>query len=118
MAAQTTRHSNASGSHQAARRTGPGKHQTAPEGEGMTDIADLERRVNALEAAQNDTTQTLRWVVSKLGTIAAVQQEHTLRLDRIDGRLDRVEGELKGLRSDLPLIVADTMREVLKEHKA
>ena len=73
----------------------------------MIDIADLERRVIALEAAQNDTTQTLRWVVSKLGKLSAVQDEHTLRLDRI-------EADIKGLRTDLPSIVSDAVREVLK----
>jgi len=74
----------------------------------MTDLEDLERRVAALEAAQNDTTQTLRWVVSKLGQMAAVQQEHTLRLDRI-------EADLKGLREDLPGIVGDAVRAALRE---
>ncbi len=111
----------------------------------MTDIADLERRVIALEAAQSDTTETLRWVVAKLGRISAIQDEHTLRLDRIDarldridgrisgiqarmdrveGRLDRVEGEIKGLRQEfrdfqtgLPSLIGDVMREVLKGGK-
>ena len=80
----------------------------------MSDIQDLERRVSALEAAQNDTTKTLRWVVAKLGGIASQQDEHTLQLERIDSRLGRVEAGLDGLRRDLPNIVADAMREVLK----
>lgn len=90
----------------------------------MTDIAELERRVTALEAAQNDTTQTLRWVVAKLGRIAAVQEEHTLRLDRIESRLDKVEAKLDRLQSDfcgfreeLPGMIADIMREVLAEKR-
>ena len=58
------------------------------------DLADLERRVTALERAQNDTTDTLRWVVAKLDRISAVQEEHTLRLDRIDSRLDGIDGQL------------------------
>ncbi len=115
----------------------------------MSDVQDLERRVSALEAAQNDTTKTLRWVVAKLGGIASQQDEHTLqleridsrlggidkrldgvdsrldgidkrldgmdkRLDSVDSRLGRVEAGLDGLRRDLPSIVADAMREVLK----
>ncbi len=87
----------------------------------MTDILELERRVTALEAAQNDTTQTLRWVVSKLGKMSAVQDEHTLRLERVESRLEkvetrlgRVENEIISLRSDMPAIVAQAMREVLK----
>ena len=108
----------------------------------MSDVQDLERRVSALEAAQNDTTKTLRWVVAKLGGIASQQDEHTLqleridsrlggidkrldgmdkrfdgvdkRLDSVDSRLGRVEAGLDGLRRDLPSIVADALREVLK----
>lgn len=94
----------------------------------MTAIIDLERRVNALEAAQNDTTQTLRWVVARLGRMSAVQDEHTLRLERIEGdvkriesdlsRLDgnvrRIEAELMGLRADLPGIVADAVRDGIR----
>jgi hypothetical protein len=74
----------------------------------MTDIAELERRVQALEAAQTNTTQTQRWVVAKLGGISALQDEHTLRLERI-------EADIRSLRRDLPSIVAETMREVLRE---
>jgi archaellum component FlaC len=108
----------------------------------MSDVQDLEGRVSALEAAQNDTTKTLRWVVAKLGGIASQQDEHTLQLERIDSRLGgidkrldgidkrfdgvdkrldgvdsrlgRVEAGLDGLRRDLPCIVADALREVLK----
>ncbi|NJM34866.1 MAG: hypothetical protein HC850_09345 [Rhodomicrobium sp.] len=98
-------------------------------------IEDLERRVTAVETAQNDTTQTLRWVVTRLGKMSAVQDEHTLRLDRIDSRLDhidgrldridgrldhidsrldRVETDLKGLRTDLPAMLTEAVREGLK----
>jgi hypothetical protein len=89
-------------------------------------LEDLDRRATALEAAQGDTTQTLRWAVAKLGRIQAVQDEHTLRLERleskVDGldtrlgkvetRLDRVERKLDGLIEALPGIVADAVRSV------
>jgi uncharacterized coiled-coil protein SlyX len=88
----------------------------------MTDIADLERRVTALEANQHDTVETLRWVVAKLGRVSAVQDEHGLRLERIDGKLDKienrlgkVEAEITSFRRDLPSIVADAVREGMKE---
>lgn len=83
----------------------------------MTDIAELERRVSALEAAQNDTTQTLRWVVTKLGKISAVQDEHTLRLERVESDVREVKADLKGLRNDLPSIVGEAMREALRDGK-
>jgi chromosome segregation ATPase len=112
----------------------------------MTDIAALERRVLALEAAQNDTTQTQRWVVAKLGQMSAVQEQHSLRLERIEAdvghlkadvgdiktdvrgvKADMVEvkadireikADLRGLRADLPGMIAETMREVLKEYRS
>lgn len=46
-------------------------------------MTDLTHRVEALEKAQNETTETLKWTVSKLGQISAVQDQHTMRLDRI-----------------------------------
>jgi chromosome segregation ATPase len=97
----------------------------------MADILELERRVAALEAAQNDTTQTLRWVVTKLAQMSALQTEHTLRLERIESdvkalRSDtdelkadmrEVKTDIKSLRRDLPAMMAETMREVLREQK-
>ena len=81
----------------------------------MTDIAELERRVIALEAAQNDTTQTLRWVVAKLGRISAVQEEHGLRLDTLASDLSALRREFHDFRREFPAIVSEVMREVLKE---
>jgi chromosome segregation ATPase len=87
----------------------------------MADLAELEKRVEALEAAQNDTTQSLRWAVSKLARIAAVQDEHTLHLERLSttqdnqtARLERIEGEISSLRRDLPGMVIDAVREGMK----
>ncbi len=57
-------------------------------------LEDLDRRTTTLERAQGETTESLRWTVAKLGRIQAVQDEHTLRLDRIETRLDKVEGRL------------------------
>ncbi len=104
----------------------------------MTDIDELERRVTALEAFQKDTAETLRWVVAKLGRISAIQDEHTLRLDRIDARLDKIDTRLDkidarldkvesqldrltrhfcSLREELPGMIADIMRDVLSEKR-
>jgi hypothetical protein len=74
----------------------------------MTELLDLTRRVEALEAAQHDTTQTLRWVVAKLGRMSAVQEEHGLQLERL-------QADMTSLRRDLPSIVADAVRDALKE---
>ena len=73
----------------------------------MTTIDELERRVSALETAQKETAKTQTWMAGTLGRIAAVQDEHTQRLDRI-------ETDLKGLRTDLPAMLAEAVREGLK----
>lgn len=39
------------------------------------------------------------------------------RVDKIDDRLGHVETGLRTLRTDMPKIVADTMREVLQEQR-
>lgn len=86
----------------------------------------LDRRVAALERAQEDTTETLKWVVARLGRIQAVQDEHTLRLERLehkvdalDGRLGNVEARLGSLErklddlmSSLPGLIADALQSV------
>lgn len=82
---------------------------------GMADVQELERRVQALEAAQNDTTQTLRWVVARLGKMSAVQDEHTLRLERIEGDVSGLRREFRDFGAGLPGLIGDAMREVLKK---
>ncbi|MDZ4789666.1 MAG: hypothetical protein SGJ17_00405 [Hyphomicrobiales bacterium] len=88
----------------------------------MAAVEELERRVTALEVAQNDTTQTMRWVVARLGRMSAVQDEHTLRLERIetqfgrmDAKVDRVDLELRSFREDLPGIIVEAVREALRK---
>ena len=103
----------------------------------------LEPRVAALETAQNETTQTLRWVVAQFGRVTAVQDEHTLRFERLEKGLAEVRAEVSevradvsevradvaglraevaevradvaGLRADLPGMMAEVMREVLRD---
>ena len=64
-------------------------------------LEDLDRRASALEAAQSDTTQTLRWVVAKLGRIQAVQDEHTLRLERLETKVDALDGRMTAVEMKL-----------------
>ena len=82
-------------------------------------LDDLDRRTTALEKAQGDTTDTLKWVVAKLGRIQAVQDEHTVRLERLetkvdglDARLGSVERKLDGLIEALPGLIAEAVRSV------
>ena len=56
------------------------------------------------------TTVTLKWMAGTLAQVKALADDHTERLQRIDGRLDRIEDDVKGLRRDMPGIVADALR--------
>lgn len=79
-----------------------------------TTVEDLDRRATALERAQNDNTETLRWVVTKLARIQAAQDEHTLRLERVEDRLERVETKVDQLTQSvqaLPRVLAEMLDE-------
>ncbi len=69
-------------------------------------LEDLDRRSSALERAQGDTTETLRWVVAKLGRIQAVQDEHTLRLERLDTKVDKMDARLGSVETRLESVEA------------
>lgn len=93
------------------------------------DFNDLKTRVTRLERASVNNTETITWMASTLGTIKAGVDMHTKRLDHIDvvleeikevqgnhtKRLDRIEADVKGLRDDMPGIVAAAMREVMRK---
>ena len=92
-------------------------------------LSEIEGRVTALEQAQNDNTQSLRWLIKSTAQMKKQQDEHTATLadhtrtladhtrtlSDHTRRLDRIEHEVKSLRTDLPTIVADSMRVVLKK---
>ena len=64
-------------------------------------LENLDRRVTALEAAQGSTTETLRWVVTKLARMQAVQDEHTLRLERLETKMDTLDGRMTAVETKL-----------------
>jgi multidrug resistance efflux pump len=93
------------------------------------DYTRLEKRVSALERASVNNTETLKWMAGTLGSMKAVQDDHTQRLDRLEtdvsilksdvatlkADMREVKADLKGLRADLPGIVAEALRGVLKD---
>ena len=99
------------------------------------EILDLKRRVGELEGGFGFLTQQVQGVHRDL--LGFQQQTNRRfdaiddrfdsidgRLERIDGRIDRTDGrmgqleaEVRQLREELPTIVGDTMREVLREQK-
>ena len=92
------------------------------------EIRDLKRRVGELEGGFGFLTQQVQGVHRDL---LGFQEQTNGRFDKVDGRLDKVGGRLDkveaglrevkadvaGLREDLPSVVGDAMREVLREQK-
>jgi hypothetical protein len=85
------------------------------------EIRDLKRRVSEIEGSFGFLTEQVKTVHKDLLTFQAQTEQRfdhvDRRFDQLDGRLDRVEIGLRGLRTDMPKIVGDTMREVLREQK-
>jgi ABC-type transporter Mla subunit MlaD len=108
-------------------------------------IQRIEARVTAVEQGQNDNTQSLRFIVTTVAQMKAVQDDHSHQLDdhtrKLDGhtrklddhtrklddhtrKLDDLRVDVNGLRAEvhalrkeLPTIVGDAMREVLREQR-
>jgi hypothetical protein len=83
------------------------------------EIRDLKRRVGEIEGSFGFLAEQVKSVHKDLLAFQAKTEKRfdqvDGKLDKIDGRLDRVEGGVRGLRTDMPKIVGDTMREVLRE---
>ena len=94
-----------------------------------SEIRDLKRRVGELEGSFGFLTHQVQGVHRDL---LGFQDQTNQRLDKVDGRLGgverrlgNVESEVRGvkvevtsLRKDLPSVVGDAMREVLREQKS
>jgi len=90
------------------------------------EIRDLKRRVSELEGSFGFLTRQVQGVHKDLLSFEEKTekklQEHDTRFDRVDARfdkvesrLDRIDTEIRNLGTGMPKIVADTMREVLRE---
>jgi hypothetical protein len=81
------------------------------------EIRDLKRRVSEIEGSFGFLTQQIKSVHKDLLAFQAKTEqrfEHVNgRLDKVDGRLDQVDRGLRGLRTDMPKIVGNALRDVL-----
>jgi outer membrane murein-binding lipoprotein Lpp len=108
-----------------------------------TDFAELTSRVTRLERASVNNTETIGWLAGTLGGMKAVQDDHTQRLDRIEtdvqvlksdvailksdvstlksdvailkSDVGSLKADLRGLIINMPSIVADAMRDVMRK---
>jgi hypothetical protein len=79
------------------------------------EIRDLKRRVGEIEGSFG-----FLQIKTVHRDLLAFQAKTEQRFDRVDGRFDKIDGRLdhldrglRGLRSDMPKIVGDTMRDVM-----
>jgi len=93
-----------------------------------TEIRDLKRRVSEIEGSSGFLTEQIRGVHKDLLAFQARTEQRfdkidgrfdksDGRLDKVEGRLDRVERGIRGLREEMPAIVGDAMRTVLREDR-
>ena len=79
------------------------------------EIRDLKRRVSELEGSFGFLTRQVQTVHKDLLAFEAKTEdklkEHDKRFDKIEGELVYLRQDVRGLRSDLPKIVGDAMRE-------
>jgi predicted nucleic acid-binding Zn-ribbon protein len=101
----------------------------------MATLEELTRRVEALEAKQDRTTDDIAAIKRDMRKMALVQDDMLEGVDELRRRVAVVELEVKGLREelrrevgavraeqaalrrDLPGMMAETMREVLREQR-
>jgi predicted nucleic acid-binding Zn-ribbon protein len=99
------------------------------------EIRDLKPRVGELEGSFGFLTEQVKGVHKDLLAFEAKTEQHfekvDQRFDKIDGKLDKIDGKvdrfdgrldhvetgLRGLRTDMPKIVGETLREVLREQR-
>ncbi len=96
------------------------------------EIRDLKRRMSELEGSfgflmeqvkgihrdllgfQEITEQRFDGIDGRLDRVDGRLDRVDGRFDRVDARLDRIETDVRGLREDLPEIVGDAVRAVLR----
>ena len=77
---------------------------------------EFEARVGVLEREVEGEKLVTRYILEQTrrngDDLAAIKG----RLDRVEEKVDTLDRKVDGLIRDLPTIVADVMREVLREH--
>jgi hypothetical protein len=85
------------------------------------EIRDLKRRVSEIEGSFGFLTEQIKGVHKDMLAFETRTEQRfgkvDARFDAVDGRLDRVERGIRGLREEMPGIVSDAMRTVLREDR-
>src|SRR2546423_14947887 len=82
------------------------------------EIRDLKRRVGEIEGSFGFLTQQIKGVDKDLLTFQAKTEQRfdaiDVRFDKVDSRLDRLDTGIRKLREDMPGIVGDAVRTVMR----
>lgn len=78
----------------------------------------LEARVMTVEHEVDGEKLLSRYILSQARQNGDDLAALKTRVDRIEEKVDRLETGLSALRKELPAIVAEAMREVLRESRA
>ena len=83
-----------------------------------TEIRELKRRVSEIEGSFRLPTQQIKSVHKDLLVFQEKKTEQRFdqadgNLDKVGGRLDLLDRGLRGLRTDMPKIVGDAVRDAL-----
>ena len=82
------------------------------------EIRDLKRRVGEIEGSFGFLTQQIKGVHKDLLTFQAKTEQRfdaiDVRFDKVDSRLDRLDTGIRKLRDDMPGIVGDAVRTVIR----
>ena len=79
------------------------------------EIRELKRRVSELEGSFGFLTRQIQGVHKDL---LSFEEKTDKKLREHDTRFDGLEQDVRGLRTDMPKIVGDTMREVLRAQRS
>jgi hypothetical protein len=78
-------------------------------------VSVVEREVDGEKMVTRHILQQTRRNSDDLAAIKTRQARHDDRFDALERKVDRLAGEMAGLRSELPAMIGDVMREVLRE---
>lgn len=88
----------------------------------MSEIAALETRVTVVEQEVEGEKVVSRYILAQtrrngddLAAVRSRQDHHDERFDRLEAEVRGVRADVNGLRRDLPKMMSDAIREVLRE---
>jgi hypothetical protein len=80
-----------------------------------TRVSVVEREVEGEKMVTRHILEQTRRNSDDLAAIKARQDRHDDRFDTLERKVDRLAGEMAGLRAELPTMMGEVMRKVLRD---